>query len=63
MYTKVLMAAGIVVAGCAWIQRWSVERRDRMLVKKVEVPRWEDEGGAPRPDAQIDTPDPRDSRD
>ena len=52
-----LMLGGALVAVASRIQCWSTFRRlDRKQVKKVDLPRWEDEGGSPHPDKVADTP-------
>ena len=50
MFGQLLIATGLVGIG-AGLQRWSSARRqDRRHVKQGDMPRWEDEGGAPRPE-------------
>jgi len=53
-----LMLAASVIAAFRCLQKWSDERRDRLMVRTIELPRWEDEGGSPAPETRADTPDP-----
>ena len=56
MFGQLMMGASLV-AIASRIQCWSTFRRsDRKLVKHVDLPRWEGEGGSPHPDAVADTP-------
>ena len=49
MRGQFLLAAGLF-AVAAFVQRWSTVRQaDRRQIRQVDVPRWENEGGAPRP--------------
>lgn len=47
---RLLIVAGLLVA-CYRAQCWSTARRLKpSRVKRVDIPRWENEGGAPHPD-------------
>jgi hypothetical protein len=52
---RLLIAAGLLFA-CYKAQCWSTKRREaQSRTRRVDIPRWEDEGGSPHPDAMQDT--------
>ena len=53
---RLLIAAGLLLFACHKAQCWSTNRREeRSRTRRVDIPRWEDEGGSPNPDAMQDT--------
>lgn len=57
MIGKLLLATGGLLAACVALDRRSEGKRaDRRRVRRVDLPRWEGEGGSPPPDEVSDTP-------
>jgi hypothetical protein len=54
---RLLIAVAGLLYACYCAQCWSTARgTDKKRVKRVDIPRWEDEGGSPHPDAQRSAP-------